>query len=98
MEGRSDVADDAMWTIAVSLGAGACVGGLLGVLGALLWRAGRVSALRVEAETLRARLKTDDVVNVEREHSPELVSAQLQGIVSELARESLVQPIREALA
>jgi DNA recombination protein RmuC len=90
--------DEALWTIAVSLGAGACVGGLLGVLGALLWRAGRVSALRVEVETLRARLKTDDVVSVEREHSLELARAQLQGIFGELARESLVQPIREALA
>ena len=65
MEGRSDVADDAMWTIAVSLGAGACIGGLLGALAALLWRARRESALRVEVETLRARLKTDDVVKVE---------------------------------
>ena len=90
--------DEALWTIAVSLGAGACVGGLLGVLAALLWRAGRESALRVEVETLRARLKTDDVVSVEREQSLELARAQLQGIFGELARESLVQPIREALA
>jgi DNA recombination protein RmuC len=82
----------------VSLGAGACIGGLLGALAALLWRAGRESALRVEVETLRARLKTDDVVNVEREQSLDLARAQLQGVFGDLARESLVQPIREALA
>ena len=90
--------DDALWTIAVSLGAGACIGGLLGALAALLWRARRESALRVEVETLRARLKTDDVVNVEREQSLDLARAQLQGVFGDLARESLVQPIREALA
>jgi DNA recombination protein RmuC len=90
--------DDALWTIAVSLGAGACVGGLLGALAALLWRARRESALRIEVETLRARLKTDDVVNVERERSLELARFQLEGAFGELARESLVQPIRDALA
>jgi DNA recombination protein RmuC len=90
--------DDASWTIAVSLGAGGCVGGLLGALAALLWRARRESALRVEVETLRARLKTDDVVNVERERSLELARFQLEGAFGELARESLVQPIRDALA
>ena len=90
--------DDALWTITVSLGAGACFGGLLGALTALLWRARRESALRVEVETLRARLKTDDVVNVEREQSLDRARAQLQGVFGELARESLVQPIRDALA
>jgi DNA recombination protein RmuC len=90
--------EDALWTITVSLAAGACIGGLLGVLAALLWRARRESALRVEMETLRARLKTDDVVNVEREQSLERARSQLQGVFGELARESLVQPIREALA
>jgi len=90
--------DDALWTIALCLGAGACVGGLLGALAALLWRARRESALRVEVETLRARLKTDEVVNVERERSLELARFQLEGAFGELARESLVQPIREALA
>jgi len=92
------IGDDSLWTIALSLGAGAGVGGLLGVLAALLWRAGRESALRVEVETLRAHLKTDDVVSVERAQSLDLARAQLQGIFGELARESLVQPIREALA
>jgi DNA recombination protein RmuC len=90
--------DDALWTIVVSLGAGGCVGGLLGALAALLWRARRESALRVEVETLRARLKTDQVVSVERERSLELARFQLQGAFGELARESLVQPIRDALA
>jgi DNA recombination protein RmuC len=90
--------DDTLWTIAASLGAGACVGALLGALAALLWRARRESALRVEVETLRARLKTDEVVSIEREQSLELARFQLQGAFGELARESLVQPIREALA
>jgi DNA recombination protein RmuC len=92
------IGDDALWSIAVSLGAGACVGGLLGALAALLWRARRESELRVEVETLRARLKTDEVVSAEREQSLELARFQLQGAFGELARESLVQPIREALA
>ena len=90
--------EDALWTITVSLAAGACIGGLLGALAALLWRARRESALRVEVETLRAHLKTDDVVNVEREQSLDRARAQLQGVFGDLARESLVQPIREALA
>jgi DNA recombination protein RmuC len=97
--------DDALWTIAVSLGAGACVGGLLGALAALLWRARRESVLRVEVESLRARLKTDDVVNVEREQSLDRARAQLQGIFGELARDSLqsnsevfLQLARERLA
>jgi DNA recombination protein RmuC len=92
------IGDDALWSIAVSLGAGACVGGLLGALAALLWRARRESELRVEVETLRARLKTDEVVSAEREQSLELARFQLEGAFGELARESLVQPIREALA
>jgi DNA recombination protein RmuC len=37
-------------------------------------------------------------VNVEREQSLDLARAQLQGVFGDLARESLVQPIREALA
>jgi DNA recombination protein RmuC len=90
--------DDAMWTIALSLGVGACIGGMLGALAALLWRARRESALRVEVETLRAHLRTDEVVQAEREQSLELARFQLQGTFGELARESLVQPIREALA
>jgi DNA recombination protein RmuC len=81
--------DDALWTIAVSLAAGACVGALLGALAALLWRARRESALRVEVETLRARLKSDEVVSVEREQSLDRARAQLQGIFGELARDSL---------
>jgi DNA recombination protein RmuC len=92
------IGDDASWTLVLSLGAGVCVGGLLGALAALLWRAGRESELRVEVETLRARLKTDEIVSAEREQSLELARFQLQGAFGELARESLVQPIREALA
>ena len=60
--------DEALWTIAVSLGAGACVGALLGALAALLWRVRRESELRVEVESLRACLKTDEVVSAELQH------------------------------
>ncbi len=97
--------DAAAWTIALSLAAGAGVGGLLGVMTALLWRARRESALRVEVETLRARLKTDDVVSAEREQALERARAQLQGVFGELARDTLqsnsevfLQLARERLA
>jgi hypothetical protein len=36
------------------------VGTALGALAALLWRARREQALRIEAELLRARLKSED--------------------------------------
>jgi DNA recombination protein RmuC len=81
--------DDAAWTIALSLAAGVCVGALVGVMAALLWRARRESALRVEVETLRARLKTEDVISAEREQALESARAQLQGVFGELARDSL---------
>ena len=66
--------DGAVWLVAG-------VGLLLGALAALLWRARREQALRVETEVLRARLKTEEAVSAERE--------QLQGVFGELARDSL---------
>ncbi len=66
------------------------VGVALGALAALLWRARREQALKIETELLRARLKTEEAVSAEREQA--LLKER------ETAIESLVQPIREALA
>ncbi|MEA3150887.1 MAG: recombination protein RmuC, partial [Gammaproteobacteria bacterium] len=65
------------------------VGLVFGVLAALLWRAKREQALRIEAEVLRARIKTDDTVLAEREQSLARAREQLQGVFGELARDSL---------
>ncbi|HMA00120.1 MAG TPA: hypothetical protein VKP66_19425, partial [Steroidobacteraceae bacterium] len=74
------------WTVAISLAVGACVGGLIGTLAALLWRAGRESAQRVDAQTLREHL------------TQQQLDASLALQARESAIESLVQPIRETLA
>ncbi len=81
------------------------VGALLGVLGTLLWHARRDQALRIEAEVLRARIKTDDTVMEERDLSLARAKEQLQGVFGELARDSLksnsevfLQLARERLA
>src|ERR1700675_2383692 len=81
--------DDMWWTIVASVGAGACVGALLGVLAALLMRAKREQALRVEVAVLRARIKTDDTVSAEREQALGRARDQLQGVFGDLARDSL---------
>jgi DNA recombination protein RmuC len=65
------------------------VGILLGGLAALVWRARREQALRVELEVLRARLKTDENLSVEREQSAARAQEQLRGTFGALARESL---------
>jgi len=67
----------------------AAFGVLLGALAALLWRARREHALRVQVEVLRARLQTDDVVSREREQSLTRAREQLQGVFGNLARDSL---------
>src|SRR5882757_4021978 len=81
------------------------VGIVVGALAALLWRARREQALRVETELLRARLKTEEVLSAEREQSLVHARDQLQGVFGELARESLqsnsevfLQLARERLA
>ncbi len=81
------------------------LGALLGLLAALLWRAQREQALRIELEVLRARIKTDDIVDAEREQSLTRAREQLQGVFGELARDSLqsnsevfLQLARERLA
>ncbi len=81
--------DDVLWTLAASVGAGACVGALLGALAMLLLRAKREQALRVELEILRARIKTDDTVSAERDQALTRAREQLQGVFGELARDSL---------
>jgi DNA recombination protein RmuC len=65
------------------------VGILLGALAALLWRARREQALRVELEVLRARLKTEESLAAEHEQSAARAQEQLRGTFGALARESL---------
>jgi DNA recombination protein RmuC len=68
----------------------ALIAGLaLGALAALLWRARREQALRIEAELLRARLKNEEILSAEREQALARAREQLQGVFGELARESL---------
>jgi DNA recombination protein RmuC len=81
--------DDVVWTLAASVGAGACVGALFGALAMLLLRAKREQALRVELGILRARIKTDDTVSAERDQALTRAREQLQGVFGELARDSL---------
>ena len=68
---------------------GVVIGIAFGALGALLWRAKREQALRVEVEVLRARLKTDEIVGAEREQSVTRAREQLQGVFAKLAQDSL---------
>jgi DNA recombination protein RmuC len=93
--------DGMLWAMAASGG----IGALVGALAALLLRAKHEQALRVEVETLRARIKTDEVVGAEREQALERAREQLQGVFGELARDSLksnsevfLQLARERLA
>jgi DNA recombination protein RmuC len=65
------------------------VGAVLGALAALLWRARREQALRVEAEVLRARLKSEEILSAEREQALARAREQLQGVFGKLARDSL---------
>ena len=88
------------------VGIACLVAGLVfGMLAALLWRAAREHSLRVELEVLKARIKTDDIVDAEREHSLMRTREQLQGVFGDLARDSLrsnsevfLQLARERLA
>jgi DNA recombination protein RmuC len=81
------------------------VGVALGALAALLWRARREQALKIEMELLRARLKTEETASAEREQALSRAREQLQGVFGELARDSLqsnsevfLQLARERLA
>src|ERR1700685_744677 len=77
---------DSVW-LAWVLGAG--VGAVLGALAALLWRARREQALRIDAELLRGRLKTEEALSAEREQALSRARDQLQAVFGELARDSL---------
>ncbi len=68
---------------------GALIGMALGALAALLWRARREHALRVELEVLRGRLKTEETLGSEREQLLNRTRDQLQGVFANLARDSL---------
>src|SRR5208282_4110298 len=61
----------------------------LGFLLALLWRAQREHAVRVELELLRARVKSDESAAAERDAAIARMREQLQGVFGELARTSL---------
>jgi DNA recombination protein RmuC len=65
------------------------VGVALGAMAALIWRARREQALRVELEVLRARLKSEEALSAEREQAAARAREQLQGVFGELARDSL---------
>ena len=77
---------DSVW-LAWALGMG--VGAALGALAALLWRARREQGLRIEAELLRGRLKTEEALSAEREQALARAREQLQAVFGELARDSL---------
>jgi DNA recombination protein RmuC len=62
---------------------------VLGALAALLWRARREQALRIDAELLRGRLKTEEALSAEREQALARARDQLQAVFGELARDSL---------
>jgi DNA recombination protein RmuC len=68
---------------------GIAVGATFGILATLLWRAKREQNLRVEIEALRARVKSDDTVNVEREQALARARVELQSVFGELAQHSL---------
>ena len=95
---------DPIWLMIAGAG-GTVLGVLLGALLALVLRARREQALRIELEVLRSRVKTDETVNAEREQALTDARLQLQGAFAELARSSLtgnsetfLQLARERLA
>ena len=70
------MSDGAVWTALL-------VGVVFGALAALLWRARREQRLTIETELLRARLKTEETVNAEREQALSRAREQLQGVFGE---------------
>ena len=81
------------------------VGAALGALGTLLWRVRREQRLRIDAEVLRERIKTEESLSAERDLAAARTREQLQGVFGELARDSLksnselfLQRARERLA
>ena len=74
------------WVLA-AVGIG--IGALLGALAMLIRHGRREQAWRVEMEILRARLKTDEAINAEREQALSRAREQLQNVFGELARDTL---------
>jgi DNA recombination protein RmuC len=81
------------------------LGAALGGLGILLWRMRREQRLRIDAEVLRERIKTEESLSAERDLAAARAREQLQGVFGELARDSLksnselfLQLARERLA
>ena len=90
------------WTALLAAGIGGC---LVGILGALVWRARREQSLRIELEVLRARIRSEDSAAAERDLALARTREQLQGVFGDLARDSLksnsevfLQLARERLA
>ena len=84
---------------------GLSVGVIVGALAALLWRSWREQGLRIDAELLRGRLKTEEALSAEREQVSARTRDQLQAVFGEMARDSLqsnseifLQLARERLA
>jgi len=77
---------DGEWILVLAAGIGGC---LLGILAALLWRARREQASRIELEVLRARIRSDESAAAERDLALARTREQLQGVFGELARDSL---------
>jgi DNA recombination protein RmuC len=81
------------------------LGASFGAVGALLWRARREQRLRIDAEVLRERIKTEESLSAERDLAAARTREQLSGVFGELARDSLksnsevfLQLARERLA
>jgi DNA recombination protein RmuC len=74
-----------LWVV-LAAGIGGCA---LGFLLALLWRAQREHAARVELELLRARVQSDESAAAERDAAITRMREQLQAVFGELARTSL---------
>jgi gas vesicle protein len=81
--------DELSLTVAASVAASACIGALLGALATLLMRAKREQALRLEAELLRARIKSDDALAAERATADARARDHLGAVFGELSRNSL---------
>src|SRR5580658_3278367 len=81
------------------------LGAALGALLTLVWRARREQRLRIDAEVLRERIKTEESLSAERDLAAARAREQLRGVFGELARDSLksnselfLQLARERLA
>ncbi len=73
----------------LALAVGGVCGCVLGVFAALLWRAKREHALKVELELLRARIQSEAASAAERDLTLARMRDQLQGAIGDLARDSL---------